>query len=232
MSGKTDKVEVVTYHGWAFSRDFWKSLTDFISSDINVKLSNRGYFGGEETLCSFDKDSDLKILFLHSFGLHWCPDKVLKSADVIVIFNSFLDFHPSDEAKRKKSIKILKRMIDEFEKNPTSVLELFYTNCFYPHKSVYEFDSNFDFKKLLHDLNALNETSERVFNFSQKQKLIIVESDKDKIVIDSRKSNFEKAFKRSELFIQIEDASHAHLIENPSKSVSYLSKVLPIFREI
>lgn len=218
-------IEIHAYHGWGFDGSFWDSLRSEIPREIFFKVADRGYFGSEfEPL--FNNDSASKVLFTHSYGLHWCPKEKLESADVLVIFNGFGDFLPDDFFERRKEVKIIKRMHDQFKKTPEVVLNAFYENCFYPQKADFVISDWMNLSLLAKDLTALKKTK-----FKQpKSDLTIVSltGSKDQIVLNQRTEVLLKQIGVTGS-INFEEFGHALPIVNSSGCWSYLMEVLPIF---
>ena len=69
-------IEIHAYHGWGFNGKFWDSLKAEFPTSILFKAANRGYFE-EPYEPVFSSESSIKIIFTHSYGLHWCPKKKL-----------------------------------------------------------------------------------------------------------------------------------------------------------
>ena len=69
-----------------------------------------------------------RLLILHSFGLHLCPIATIQQADQVVIFSSFLCFHPEDPRRNRRSKRVVGRMSDRFQTHPLEVLQQFWDN--------------------------------------------------------------------------------------------------------
>lgn len=123
-------VEIIAYHGWGFDQTFWDPWR-IIFSEYNCLFYrfDRGY-GGHPQDPKFSQNRSKKVVIAHSYGLHLCPKEHLEVADLVIIFNSFIHFHPTDPQAQKLSHKNLKRMAAKFLSFPEVVLNDFYSRCY------------------------------------------------------------------------------------------------------
>lgn len=132
--------ECLAYHGWGFRANCWQAYESYGKSFTLWKSFDRGYFSpSNPPVCPnlssivFSADSQTrKVIIVHSLGLHFCPWEILEQAQVLILFNSFLDFHPSEPSLRKKSQRKLDRMIQAFQQTPQTVWHTFLQQTFYP----------------------------------------------------------------------------------------------------
>ncbi len=220
-------VEIHAYHGWGFNGTFWDKIKSEVPNNILFKAADRGYFGGTFEP-EFSDSASMKILFTHSYGLHWCPTEKLMNVDLLVVFNGFNDFLPSEFFERRKEVKILKRMHDQFKKTPEDVLNAFYSNCFYPHEPEFSAPKWINESLLAKDLIALRKTKIEVKNLNLK--VVLIADKKDRIVPNDRVDEHITQFGSPEYKIYNE-FGHALPIVNSSGCWSYLNEVLPIFGE-
>ncbi len=219
-------VEVHAYHGWGFNGYFWDKLKSKLPKHVFLKPADRGYFGGEFHP-EFDTEAASKVLFLHSFGVHWCPIEKMEQADTIVIFNGFDAFHPLANPDKSRSKKVLKGMESSFKKDPDQVLKAFYKNCF--GKTEFEIpDLSWKNRSLLaKDLSALHKTKLKL-NKKTIANWIIIDSEKDRIVPGARGVDL-LALTGSDKYFKVEGEPHALPVSNPEECLMILSKALPIF---
>ena len=93
------KYQVIAYHGWGFNPSIWQPLQAELEPFVRFEAADRGYFS-DSVSPSWDQSSEFeKLLLVHSYGLHWCDQEVLRQADHLVIIGGFLNFHPNTEAK-------------------------------------------------------------------------------------------------------------------------------------
>ncbi len=219
-------IEIHAYHGWGFDGHFWDTLKAEIPKEILFKAADRGYFGGAFEP-EFSNDAT-KIIFTHSFGLHWCPKEKINQADNLVIFNGFSDFLPPDFFERRKEGKILKRMHDQFKKSPELVLSAFYKNCFYPQKSINEVPNWLNQSLLAKDIIALKKT--KFVRSKTNLEIYSITGVDDQIVLNERTEelNLQNGIDK---FVKFNGFGHALPIVNSSACWSYITEVLPIFEE-
>lgn len=218
-------IEIHAYHGWGFDASFWDNLKSEIPSDVRFKAADRGYFD-KEIKPEFESDSTTKLIFAHSFGLHWVEESKLAQSDYLVIFNGFNHFVASEGEDQKREAKVLRRMIAQFEKNPKEVLSAFYENCFYPQQNPLQSPEYINRHQLLADLKALAHC-ELPKNLP-KMHLIGVSGKEDQIVPHGRTKALVEQLGGKQ-FRLLENSGHALPIVNSSECWSFLSGVVPIF---
>lgn len=220
-------IEVHAYHGWGFDALFWASLKEKMPDNILIKAADRGYFGGTFQP-EYSETSTKKILFLHSYGLHWCPREEFEQADHIVVFNGFPTFHPKEWSSKNRSKKILRAMISQFRKEPGQVLTSFYKNCSYPEKPSAKNLNWVNNSRLLADLVQMNKSKFKVPQ--TKAQWILIDSEKDRIIPGMRGSELNELLPES-MYKTFETAGHGLPLLNPADCWSYLCEVIPIFEE-
>lgn len=220
-------IEIHAYHGWGFNGKFWDRLKAEFPASILFKAANRGYFEKPYEPI-FSSESSNKIIFTHSYGLHWCPKEKIGSCDYLVIFNGFNEFLSEDRFERKKELKVFNKMHVQFQTNPYAVLNAFYNNCFYPYSPT-TFSPKIIDKSLLEndllDLNKTNFTYSEAFNIQK----IVVSGLEDQIIAKQKTNELIEHLKVTES-MEYQGYGHALPITNSSNCWSYLSKVLPILR--
>ncbi len=201
------KGEIIAYHGWGFDRNCWKRWQEILSNNFQFKTYDRGYFQ-EESSPKFADNNLTKIIFAHSFGLHLCPIETIEKANILILFNSFNQFHPDDEKQKKRSKYALELMIDEFKNNPKTVLKSFYKKCYYPFPYVESNYENFNWEKLEQDLNLLDIAKLEINILKQIPKIYIIHGSKDRISIASSAQKFHKKLSKNSQYYEIKDAGH------------------------
>lgn len=223
------EVEVHAYHGWGFDSSFWNPIKEVLPKHILFKSADRGYFGGDFNP-EFDPQSKLKVLLLHSYGVHWCSPEKKEQANVIIIINGFNSFHPLQNPAKSRSKMVLKGMVKQFKIKPLEVLLAFYKNCFGAF-TIQEPDSTWMNKSLLlKDLNALNKTKLKLTKLT-KADWLIIDSGKDRIVPGNRGQEL-LAFLGADKYELIDDGVHAFPASNAEECAKILSIAFPIFEEI
>ena len=222
------QVEIHAYHGWGFDSTFWSPLKNRLPKHVLLKPADRGYFGG-----SFEPDFSegikTKALFLHSFGLHWCPAEKFNQVDLIVVFNGFDNFHPLKNPGKSRSKKTLKLMEKQFRLVPKTVLNAFYENCF-GYATVSNSNSNWMNKSLLaKDLSALHGSKIKLYQ-KTKAKWLIIDSHHDQIVPGKRGEEFLNML-NSPTYEVVEAGTHSLPFSNPLECIEILNRTFPIFEE-
>ncbi|NJR68796.1 MAG: hypothetical protein HC771_09105 [Synechococcales cyanobacterium CRU_2_2] len=121
--------EAIAYHGWGYDRHFWQPWETLLAQQhIVLKCFDRGYFGSP-VQPTFSHSTGRRLILAHSYGLHLCPPELLQAADAVVVFASFVQFHPQEARARRRSQRILQRMIDQCRLDPESVLRAFWETC-------------------------------------------------------------------------------------------------------
>lgn len=219
------EIEIHAYHGWGFDSSFWNPFKEVLPSEIILKRADRGYFGGE-FFPEFDTKSKVKVLFLHSYGLHWCPDPELEQADFIIVMNGFNTFHPLEWRKKNHSKKVLNMMLKQFKASSRAVLTQFRKNCFYPEATEIELNNWMNTSRLYSDLKALHKVKFKLPKLD-KAKWIVIDSVKDKIVAGKRGQ--ELLVREDFSYKSFDNAGHGFPFLNSEDCWSYLCDVMPIF---
>lgn len=206
---KTD-THIIAYHGWGLSSDFWHKWESILSDEVRFDASNRGY-SGEEKIIRFDNESVSKrILFVHSFGLHWCPHEILSEADHLVIFGGFLNFHPDNEKKKKRSHFFIQQMLSRFVDKPGEVLQKFLKNVFYPAEPDDQFlIDDIDHDKLLADLTMIQHETQSVQILHEIPEITILHGEKDKIVSNEKARKLYHELRYRAQYFELKHAGHA-----------------------
>jgi pimeloyl-[acyl-carrier protein] methyl ester esterase len=201
---------IIAYHGWGFDQTCWQPWKNLLAQhEEDLFISDRGYFN--TSFLPVTPTTDHRTIVLaHSYGLHLCPSKQLQRADLLMIFSSFLSFHPQPESKRRRSHLMLSQMMTQFEANPQAVLETFKTKCYYPVPWERSSDSSkaLNPELLLHDLKDLDICSLDVALLKKVPKILILHGVQDRIVpVEKGRELFEHLPDNSQ-YIEIEQAGH------------------------
>jgi len=155
---KHQHTHIIAYHAWGLSKDGWEPWLKLFDENIHFDAADRGYFGNPYNPI-FDPACKRKIVFAHSFGLHWCNQKNLREADVLVLYSGFLKYHPDTKKQEQNSILKLQQMMGRFIEEPEEVLQAFYKDVYHPEKPEISIKGNLNHELLLEDLSLLH-TSE------------------------------------------------------------------------
>lgn len=193
---------VALFHGWGFDANFWGKLQ--FGENWTTFVFNRGYFGDQK---KFEELRAVDMIIAHSWGLHWIPEHLLKSAKYVIAINSFSQFIPEHQLESVKARRTLKKMIDGFSQNPHAVLELFYTNAFDQEEHGQEIPDFLHKTLLLHDLEQMLQNKPDFSNLPEDQKWLIIHSKKDKIMSQAVLEDWKKCGIDARIRI-IEDGNH------------------------
>ncbi|MDJ0659313.1 MAG: alpha/beta hydrolase [Crocosphaera sp.] len=219
------KGEIIAYHGWGFDRNCWIEWHKILSSNFKFKIYDRGYFQDENNP-KFGDNNLIKIIFAHSFGLHLCPLEQLKHTKILILFNSFSEFHPNNEKQRKKSKYALQLMIDEFKNNPQKVLESFYKKCYYPFPYISKNYSFVNWEKLEQDLSLLNTSIVNINILKQIPKIYIIQGSKDRIFKPAYAQEFVNQLNQNTKYFSIEGVGHTLPFTNINSCLPIVNQVL------
>ena len=202
------KGEIIAYHGWGFDRNCWKIWQEELSNKFKFKAYDRGYFGQNISPKFSTEPQLIKMIFAHSYGLHLCPLEQLKKADILILFNSFIEFHPKNEKQKKRSKYALKLMIDEFKQNPKKVSETFWKKCYYPFPSIAENHEIVNWEKLYQDLQSLDTSKLDINHLKELPNIYIIHGSKDRIIFPSQAQNFAKILTENSQYFEIKGIGH------------------------
>ncbi len=219
------KGEIIAYHGWGFDRNCWEQWQEILSSNFQFKTYDRGYFQ-DEIHPEFTDNELNKIIFAHSFGLHLCPREILKKANILILFNSFSEFHPDNEKSRKRTKYGLKLMIDDFKNNPKNVLKSFYKKCYYPSPYIETEEQNFNRERLEEDLKLLNKAKLDINILEKIPKINMIHGSKDRIFLVSYSQEFYKKVSKNSQYYEIEDAGHCLPFTHLKSCLSIVNQTL------
>jgi pimeloyl-[acyl-carrier protein] methyl ester esterase len=178
-------IEAIAYHGWGFDQHCWASWkTHFAEHGILLQTFDRGYFGTPQTP-EFTPHSH-KIVMVHSYGLHLCPSKHLAQADLLIIFASFVQFHPPSERDKRRSQRVLQQMIQGCQQEPQTVLAQFYTNCGLPLEHDLRGHTVANHNRLVADLQDLNTACFQIHSLNTTPHIVIFHGEMDQIVPRSK----------------------------------------------
>lgn len=201
------ETEVIAFHGWGFDRNCWQWWQEhFTQQGSRFQAFDRGYFSNP-LQPTFTDSNSTQIILAHSYGLHLCPIDLLQQADFLVILNSFLSFHPTAKAERRRSQLVLQQMIRQFEQSPEVVLQNFYRQSGYSQPCI-DFQK-INYQLLLEDLQQLNEAKLGVSCLESIPKILVFHSSDDRIVAASQSQEFLTALSHSCELISIFHAQHA-----------------------
>ncbi|MEO1022777.1 MAG: hypothetical protein AAFW89_09540 [Bacteroidota bacterium] len=218
-------LEIHAYHGWGFGPDFWTPLQSCIPETIPFKVANRGYVNSP-FIPRFEPLRSVKVVFVHSFGFHWCNTAVLSKADVIVLFNSFVEFIPPGNKAASKKLELT---IQAFRDHPLEVWHQFREHAFSPNQSSFTAGESADTGLLLHDLKQLKSTRYPMIDLDSLPLMVAIDSGQDHILDAPRGGDLLSGYVGKKEHLVFENDGHALPFVKAEECWSYLCSVVPIF---
>lgn len=219
------KAEIVAFHGWGLDATLWEPWEKILPGHIVLRMADRGYFY-EPKNAGFELKDSTKILFLHSYGLHWCPAHLIKKAELMVVFSSFVQYF-ADEKKRLMEYTVKKRT-HGFKADPAGWYTTFMELCGAPENSNFN-QNNMNIELMSKDLGHLHRNRFSC-SLEKDKKVILFEAERDMILTGSRKNEMEEVFGSLLHYHCFEEAGHLLPEANCSQCYSILKNLLPIFR--
>ncbi len=146
-------VDMYIQHGWGWDAAGWTGWNQRMAFINRWRIADRGYFGTPITADLTKTD----MLVVHSLGLHLVPVDFFLAAKWIVIFSSFLHFHPVEAIAARRSRRLVQRMLRRLEDDPLALLDEFYLSAYRPQACCRRVPAQPVQALLLEDLVLLNE---------------------------------------------------------------------------
>lgn len=207
---------------------FWDPFHSVLPGELIFKTANRGYFG-KPYFPRFEKDTKIRVVLTHSFGLHWCNTAVLSKADFLVIMNGFGSFYPDTESLKSLSKKGLELTINQFKLTPEEVIRTFREKNMKPYSLRLRPMPGLDQERALDDLIAMQSTRFPILDLDFGAVMITMDAARDHVLLEPRGKELIEYYvgkKHSKVF---EGTGHALPYTNPEICWSYLCSVIPIF---
>lgn len=184
--------EWITCHGWGLSASLFAPWEQHLPEGVSLAHCDRGYMQ-DPRIVRFSNEAKWRVLWVHSYGLYWCPDDVMQEADHLVILSGFSRFHPTDRKQRRLSRRGLELMQRQLESDPEGLIETFIQRVFEPAESPSLEREWLNEDLLMRDLEQLGEVelhAERVDHLSA---VTVIGGDADRILQpDCRRELLEK----------------------------------------
>ena len=199
--------EILAFHGWGFDASWWHPWHTWLTAQGHtVACYDRGYFGHPQAVAFGASSSTIaaptivtpqnhspshrlkKTLWCHSLGTYFCPVELFAQADRLVLWASFLHFHPQDPQAQRLSGRKLDRMVARFHTDPIAVWQDFIHRTFdpdpIPHRSITQPPiSTWNLAQLSADLNALHHLTLNPQVLAQVPEILIYRAEQDAIVV-------------------------------------------------
>jgi pimeloyl-[acyl-carrier protein] methyl ester esterase len=208
MNGMSNLVDAIAYHGWGYDQRCWLPWNDRLAGcQIALSTFDRGYFGTPQTP-RFTGDRP-RILLTHSYGLHLCPQGQFQQIDLLIIFSSFIEFHPQDDRAKRRSQRVLRQMIQESQTHPETVLQTFKIRCDDPDIQSSQPIDGLDQSLLTQDLEDLNTCCLTIDTLKPIPQILILHGTADQIVPNHKGQALFESLKSHAHYFEIPDAGHA-----------------------
>ncbi|MFT4553298.1 MAG: malonyl-CoA O-methyltransferase [Chlamydiales bacterium] len=215
------KNEVLLQHGWAYDPRVWEEWLSFFPTPPFV--SNQGYFSPAQD-CHIQRP---QIIITHSLGLHFLSEENLENCKLLVILSGFQEFHPGSIEKRKFSVSVIEKMLQEIKRKNEGVLTNFYQRALRPKKGKPFKNQDICWKPLERDLQLLNENTLDLSSLKKIPKILVLHGEEDAIVPVGKCLNLTKQLPNSE-YILIPHAGHALILTHPNQCWTEIQKHWPM----
>jgi pimeloyl-[acyl-carrier protein] methyl ester esterase len=220
--------EVLAYHGWGYSAADWQNWWLWLQQQQALfKPYDRGYFGAP-LQPAFKTSALAKLIFVHSYGLYFCPAEVLKEADLLVIFSSFRQFHPERPGLKKRSQQILQQMQLQFERQPQIVWQNFRAKSAQLADWSESMPGSADLRRLGQDLHQLDHSSLDLSPLQKIPRIVVFHGAQDRIVSTAMGRALADDLAAS--YFEIEPAGHALPFTQVSSCQAILQPMLEALR--
>ena len=217
--------QLLTFHGWGFSSEIWRSWQQYLDPSVRVRHADRGYFGDGYNP-EFEEDGSQKVVLTHSFGLHWCPQHLIEQADHLVIISGFLSFHPDREVAGRRSRLLLQQMMSRFIEKPDEVLKKFYENTYSPAERPPIPGRKISHDRLLEDLGQLGNTGMGPEKLHRVPSLTLIHGEEDVIVSNRKGRGMYRLLRRRSRYLEVKQAGHAVPFTHPELCYRFLTPIL------
>jgi pimeloyl-[acyl-carrier protein] methyl ester esterase len=200
-------MEVIAYHGWGFDSSCWQPWQQWVvQQGGQFQAFDRGYFGAA-TQPNFTTTGH-RVILAHSYGLHLCPVEQLRQADSLVVFSSFVSFHPEASRLKRRSQQIVQQMIDRFTTDPMLVLQNFRRKCYQPQQDRETVSDIDDVDRLQQDLEGLNQAQLNLSWNLPVKSVMIIQGSEDCIVATAQAKRLTEKISQSQ-YVEVNGAGHA-----------------------
>lgn len=203
------ETEILAFHGWGFDASCWNDWKQEFGDSATFETFERGYFGKAKRIPIFTSHDTHKIILTHSFGLHLCPDNLFQEADLLIIFNGFIEFHPVAAQFKRRSKLVIKQMINALEGNPEEVIKEFYKNTYKPQDPEHIPVAEPDKELLVRDLKILNTHTLKVSLLKRIHKICILHAFEDAVVHRRKGRSLYDSLSKQAKYFEVKNAGHA-----------------------
>lgn len=203
------EAEIVAFHGWGFDSSIWNGWEEQLSEYTNFTAFERGYYGKPKRTPVFTGSQRHNVILTHSFGLHLCPEKLFRKADLVIICSGFIDFHPVATQYQRRSKLVVKQMLNALQGHPEKVLKEFYKNTYKPEEPGKMPEGVPNRELLVEDLQRLNSHTFEVSMLKSVDNICILHGFEDAIVHRRKGRTLYENFSKQGKYFELKHAGHA-----------------------
>lgn len=197
--------EVIAMHGWSGDSGTWQSwVKHFESHSWQWQSAERGYGALPSSQPTWQtehiyEEGNQRAIICHSLGTHLLDNQVLALATDVVLICSFSRFIPQNSTNRgvKIALRSMKNLIGT--KEESKMLSTFHARAcqptfqdLIPSDPIQQGLSSLGREQLKKDLELLINTTCLPIGFPQKARVLVVEGQKDAIVLPSARKSLLK----------------------------------------
>lgn len=221
-------IQVIAYHGWGFDSLFWHPLTTRLDHILDMKTADRGYFLSPVEHFFSNDNAQLRVIFVHSLGLHLCPGQVLRKADHLIVFGGFLRFYPDEIKLFKKKKMMIRQWMTQLVDQPREALIEYYDTSFYPDESEYSPPAQNNHEKLMSDLSMLDRDDYNLQRYFDVPRITILHGADDQIIGQERARDMYHTLRFNSKYFELLNTGHAFPFTHPDKCAEIVKTVLSV----
>lgn len=222
-------VEIIAYHGWGMSSDFWKQWPAILPDHVSFKANDRGYFN-EPVTHSFEEEEAIHILFVQGFGIHWVTTENWKKAHLIVLFSTFNDFQDVI-TKGRDAEHVIEVMKGQIDRHAYFTMDLFWEEMFKSGEHVVMIDDVEirDRELLKSDLDSYMRKMIKKAPVNPRVKVILYETEYDDIMNHTQVKAMKEVFGKLDYYHCFDIVGHGFPFTHAEDCFKDLSEHLSIF---
>ncbi|MGM0506644.1 MAG: alpha/beta fold hydrolase [Bacteroidota bacterium] len=217
------ETEWITCHGWGLNASLFAHWQEHLPDGVSIDHCDRGYTAPPRVV-HFSSEAKWRVLWVHSFGLHWCPHELIREADHLVILSGFWRFHPGDPRQGRLSRRGLELMRRQMESDPEMLLDTFLQRVFDPSKAPELERERLNQDLLALDLERLSEVQLNAESVRDVSAVTVIGGDGDRILQPACREELLERLPRQTRWIVYRTEGHAAGITRPDTLFYYLNQ--------
>lgn len=215
--------EWITCHGWGLNATLFDHWEAHLPEGVSINHCDRGYTARPHT-ARFSPDAKWRVLWVHSFGLHWCPKELIREADHLVILSGFWRFHPHNPEQGRLSRRGVMLMRRQLVSDPKRLLETFCQRVYEPATSCGLERDRLNQDLLLRDLDRLGEVEFDDADIRHVSDITVISGEADRILQPDCRDELLEMLPLDTRWIVFRTEGHAAGITNPESLFYYLNQ--------